>query len=96
MAIEDCTIDCFEYEHVFDTAIVQNALDNLLSIASFGGQGFTRLAKSSMISQSHFEDLKQRAHAAGIAADNYLEGLCRILNEYELHELCRPVSPMSR
>lgn len=46
-----------EYYHVFECARVHHALDNLLSLVSFGGQGFTRLSKATSISQSPYKAL---------------------------------------
>lgn len=43
--IADREIFIQEYVAPFDDAIVEHAFENLLSLARFGGQGFTRIAK---------------------------------------------------
>ena len=48
----------FIYTKSFDVAQVQHALEVILSLVRFGGQGFTRVAKSCTPGQSHDPDVK--------------------------------------
>lgn len=61
MSIEGVDLKIERYQHVFDMAQLQHVLDNLISLASFGGQGFTRLAKTTFFDQSPYTELRQRA-----------------------------------
>lgn len=67
-----------QYQHVFDLPQVYHVLQDLLSLASFGGHGFTRLAKSSAIKQTPFNDMKCRADA-GIVMTVYWQKTCSVL-----------------
>jgi hypothetical protein len=64
LTISGLEVDVEQYQHVFDMAQAQYVLENLLSLASFGGQGFTRLAKTSYVKQSPYSGLKSRAEAS--------------------------------
>lgn len=86
LTFEDQTLEIEEYTQVFDLAKHQHALENLLSLASFGGQGFTRLAKSSYIKTSPFDQLRDRASTLKMENDHYLDLLCRILVRYLVSE----------
>jgi hypothetical protein len=79
-------IDIEEYVHVFDMAQHQHILENLLSLASFGGQGFTRLARTSYIKSTTYEELSERATKAHMQNDSYLDVLCKILVRFLLSE----------
>lgn len=75
-----------EYTHVFDVAQQHHILENLLSLASFGGQGFTRLAKSSSVKSTTYGLLRERAGDANMLSDNYLDMLCKLLTRIVLSE----------
>lgn len=63
ISVEGVDLQIERYQHVFDMAQQQHVLDNLISLASFGGQGFTRLAKTTFFDQSPYPDLRQRAQS---------------------------------
>lgn len=79
-------VEIEEYTHLFDLAQHHHILENLLSLASFGGQGFTRLAKSSYVKSTAYEDLRDRASKAQLLNENYLDMLCKILIRLMLSE----------
>ena len=68
-----------QHLRAFDIAQHQHVLKNLLSLASFGGQGFTRLAKATAIKQSLDVNFVSRAEKQELAGDNYLDALTAIL-----------------
>jgi hypothetical protein len=63
---ESTSLDCGDdmqvagssYTKRFDAARVHHVLENLLSLARFGGQGFTRIAKTCPVSQTHDPHLR--------------------------------------
>jgi hypothetical protein len=80
------TVEIEEYTHLFDLAQHHHILENLLSLASFGGQGFTRLAKSSYVKSTAYAELRDRASKAQLLNENYLDMLCKILVRLMLSE----------
>ena len=50
----------FLYERPFDQSIVNHLLETLLSVITFGGQGFAKAARTSSIKRSHHPGLAQR------------------------------------
>lgn len=56
----DLRIPVLQYRSSFDQARVHHALDGLLSLARFGGQGFIRIAKSAFLKHSLDPALRQR------------------------------------
>lgn len=50
----------FQYERPFDQRIIQHLLETLLSIVSFGGQGFAKAARATPIKRSHHSGLVLR------------------------------------
>lgn len=63
----------------YDAAQHHHALQNILSLATFGGQAFTRLAKSTSIRQSFDKVLIGRLEKAGLGDANYLDALTNVL-----------------
>lgn len=57
------------YQRDFDHAQIHHTLESLSSLAGFGGQGFTRLAKISWLQQSTFQALHE------VAAKGEIDGL---------------------
>ncbi|KAI9057020.1 hypothetical protein FKP32DRAFT_1598504 [Trametes sanguinea] len=55
----------FIYERSFDQRYVNYLLETLLSIVKFGGQGFSKVARSTPVGRSLYSALSQRLHAAG-------------------------------
>ncbi|KAI8981167.1 Dopey, N-terminal-domain-containing protein [Trametes punicea] len=55
----------FTYERPFDQRYFNHLLETLLSIVKFGGQGFSKVARSTPISRSHYGDLLQRLRSVG-------------------------------
>lgn len=86
MTLASQTFDIEEYAHIFDLAQHHHILENLLSLASFGGQGFTRLAKSTYVKSTAYDDLRERATQAQLLNDSYLDLLCKILVRLMLSE----------
>ena len=50
----------FLYERPFDQSIVNHLLETLLSMVTFGGQGFAKAARTSSIKRSYHSGLMQR------------------------------------
>jgi hypothetical protein len=50
----------FLYERPFDQSIVNHLLETLLSVVTFGGQGFAKAARTSSMKRSHHSALAQR------------------------------------
>lgn len=71
----------FIYERPFDQRYTHHLLEMLLSIIRFGGQGFSKTAKSTAIRRSHHIGLVQRVESCGILDPNasYLDALVDIL-----------------
>ncbi|CAA7265849.1 unnamed protein product [Cyclocybe aegerita] len=71
----------FSYERAFDQRIMNHLLETLLSIVSFGGQGFTKAARTSSIKRSHHIGLLQRVTSSGFgdAEATYLDVLIETL-----------------
>lgn len=57
--IADRDIAMHEYVAPFDDAVVEHALESLLSLARFGGQGFTRIAKGCLLKHTLDPALKE-------------------------------------
>lgn len=58
--IADVRVPTLVYTHPFDQARVHHVLDNLLSLARFGGQGFIRIAKGSFLKHTFDPALRER------------------------------------
>ncbi len=50
----------FAYERPFDQRYINYLLETLLSVVKFGGQGFSKVARSTPISRSMYSNLLQR------------------------------------
>ncbi|KAF9566957.1 hypothetical protein CPC08DRAFT_758587 [Agrocybe pediades] len=83
------------YERPYDQRIVNHLLETLLSIVNFGGQGFTKAARTSTIKRSFHVGLIQRvANSRFIDADaSYLDAIIELLLRFVQSE---PKSSMSR
>ncbi|KAI0660570.1 Dopey, N-terminal-domain-containing protein [Cubamyces menziesii] len=57
----------FSYERPFDQRYVNYLLETLLSVAKFGGQGFSKVARSTPISRSIYSGLLQRLQSVNAA-----------------------------
>lgn len=53
-------LQSFSYEHPYDQAYVNHLLETLLSVVKFGGQGFGKTARMSLIRKSHSSELVER------------------------------------
>jgi len=67
------------YRHTFDQARVHHVLDDLLSLARFGGQGFIRIAKGSFLKHSLDPAFRDRVRASELETSTYLAGLISLL-----------------
>ncbi|KAG2076732.1 hypothetical protein BDR04DRAFT_1132425 [Suillus decipiens] len=73
----------FVYERSFDQRYVAHLLEILLSIVQFGGQGFSKSARSTFLKRSHDHVLLQRLSLAGIDANtSYLDALIEVLSRF--------------
>ncbi|KAH9858301.1 Dopey, N-terminal-domain-containing protein [Lenzites betulinus] len=52
----------FVYDRPFDQRYVNHLLETLLSVVKFGGQGFSKIARTTPISRSLYSNLLQRLH----------------------------------
>ncbi|KAI0334441.1 hypothetical protein GY45DRAFT_1318466 [Cubamyces sp. BRFM 1775] len=57
----------FSYERPFDQRYVNYLLETLLAVAKFGGQGFSKVARSTPISRSIYSGLLQRLQSVNAA-----------------------------
>ncbi|THH33130.1 hypothetical protein EUX98_g1019 [Antrodiella citrinella] len=64
------SIHAFRYERPFDQRYISHLLDSLLSIVKFGGQGFSKVAKSAAISRTTHSGVLERIQGAGNPADS--------------------------
>jgi hypothetical protein len=64
--VSGVSVEVYHYLKPFDQAKVQHVLENLLSVARFGGQGFTRVAKGSVTRQTPDEALRKRMEAGNV------------------------------
>ncbi|KAI0830814.1 Dopey, N-terminal-domain-containing protein [Trametes gibbosa] len=55
----------FVYDRPFDQRYVNYLLETLLSVVKFGGQGFSKIARTTPISRSLYSNLLQRLHTVG-------------------------------
>ncbi|KAG9033005.1 hypothetical protein FRB95_000667 [Tulasnella sp. JGI-2019a] len=71
----------FLYERPFDVHRFHHLLQTLLSVARFGGQGFTRMIRTTPLRKSAQPGLLTRAEAANVAHDtaSYMDVLLEIL-----------------
>jgi len=53
-------LQSFSYERPFDQTYVNYLLETLLSVVKFGGQGFGKTARMSMVRKSHSSELVER------------------------------------
>ncbi|KAL8286531.1 hypothetical protein RQP46_004548 [Phenoliferia psychrophenolica] len=67
------------YRTTFDQARVHHVLDDLLSLARFGGQGFIRIAKGSFLKHTLDPAFRERVRASELETYTYLDGLVAIL-----------------
>lgn len=75
----DLSIPIQHYIYPFDQAIVHHALECVVTLARFGGQGFTRIAKTCYMKHSHDPVLRQILPSAGLASASYLDALIKSL-----------------
>ncbi|GAA5993677.1 hypothetical protein JCM10908_002290 [Rhodotorula pacifica] len=81
-------VPLFSYAQAIDQDQMQHALDSLLSLARFGGQGFIRVAKASFLKHSFDPALRQRVLQADLDTSTYLDGIVTLL----LRFLCASVT----
>lgn len=55
------------YKNTFDQARVHHVLDDLLSLARFGGQGFIRIAKGSFLKHTLDPAFRERVRSCELA-----------------------------
>ncbi|PPQ99509.1 hypothetical protein CVT24_005299 [Panaeolus cyanescens] len=71
----------FVYNRSFDQRIVNHYLEILLSVITFGGQGFAKAAQTSLVKRSHHPGFVQRVHTSGLVDSeaSYLDVLVEVL-----------------
>ncbi|KAA1127179.1 hypothetical protein PGTUg99_029413 [Puccinia graminis f. sp. tritici] len=74
----DHSTSIYHYIYPFDQAIVHHTLECVLTLARFGGQGFTRIAKTCYMKHSH-DPLVRQLLPAGISKSAPFE-LCPLAN----------------
>ncbi|MBW0470508.1 hypothetical protein O181_010223, partial [Austropuccinia psidii MF-1] len=79
LELEDRSIRVYHYIYPFDQDLVQHTLESLLTLVRFGGQGFTRMAKTCLMKHSHDAVLRQLLQPAGLESLSYLDGLIKML-----------------
>ncbi|BGP31712.1 hypothetical protein JCM10296v2_003486 [Rhodotorula toruloides] len=77
--VADVRVPTLVYTQAFDQARVHHVLDNLLSLARFGGQGFIRIAKGSFLKHTFDAALRERVLGADLETHTYLDGLVAVL-----------------
>ncbi|KAK4333987.1 Protein dopey [Rhodotorula toruloides] len=77
--VADMRVPILVYTQAFDQARVHHVLDNLLSLARFGGQGFIRIAKGSFLKHTFDPALRERVLGADLETHTYLDGLVAVL-----------------
>ncbi|GAA5972409.1 hypothetical protein JCM8115_004327 [Rhodotorula mucilaginosa] len=87
----DIRMPVFSYGQAIDSDQLHHALDSLLSLARFGGQGFIRVAKASFLKHSFDPALRQRVLQADLETSTYLDGMVDLL----LRFLCATTTPGS-
>jgi hypothetical protein len=50
----------FSYERPFDQTYINHLLETLLSVVKFGGQGFVRVVRTTLIQRSYYPELVER------------------------------------
>lgn len=64
---EGASVVSASYAKRFDAAKIHHVLENLLSLARFGGQGFTRITKAQAVAQSHDPQLRKLLKAGKLS-----------------------------
>ncbi|GEM07562.1 cellular morphogenesis-related protein [Rhodotorula toruloides] len=77
--VADVRVPILVYTQAFDQARVHHVLDNILSLARFGGQGFIRIAKGSFLKHTFDPALRERVLGADLETHTYLDGLVVVL-----------------
>ncbi|EMD42316.1 hypothetical protein CERSUDRAFT_102665 [Gelatoporia subvermispora B] len=71
----------FSYERSFDQRYVHHVLEVLLSVVRFGGQGFSKICRSTPISRSSYPELVERARTISdaLVASTYMDVIMDLL-----------------
>ncbi|GAA6010233.1 hypothetical protein JCM11491_005403 [Sporobolomyces phaffii] len=77
--VSETRIPILVCQRSFDQSRVLHALDSLLALARFGGQGFIRIAKSSWLKHTLDPALRERVMKSEVDNLTYLDGLITIL-----------------
>jgi hypothetical protein len=64
-------LQSFVYERPFDQRYTHHLLEMLISIIRFGGQGFSKTAKSTAIRRSHHAGLVQRVESSKLTSQHH-------------------------
>ncbi|KAI7962497.1 hypothetical protein MJO28_000591 [Puccinia striiformis f. sp. tritici] len=75
----DQSTSVYHYIYPFDQAVVHHTLECVLTLARFGGQGFTRIAKTCFMKHSHDPLVRQLLPSAGLKSASYLDALIKIM-----------------
>lgn len=63
ITVADVQLPILVYHQTFDQALIHHVLDDLLSLAKFGGQGFIRIAKGFHLKHTLDTKLRDRVRA---------------------------------
>ncbi|KAI0271467.1 Dopey, N-terminal-domain-containing protein [Gloeopeniophorella convolvens] len=77
-------LQAFSYERPFDQTYINYLLETLLSVVKFGGQGFGKTARTSLIRRSYHSQLAERIQLAGVMNSDasYQDVLLEVLTRY--------------
>ncbi|KAL4070521.1 Dopey, N-terminal-domain-containing protein [Scleroderma citrinum] len=71
------------YEQAFDQRYIHHLLEVLLAIVQFGGQGFAKAARSTLLNRSEYQPLVRRLEDASFGpTTNFLDALVEILSRF--------------
>ncbi|OCH88751.1 hypothetical protein OBBRIDRAFT_64803 [Obba rivulosa] len=83
----------FSYERPFDQRYIYHILEVLLSVIRFGGQGFSRIARSTPISRSPYPELigRVRSVSDALIGSTYMDVILDLLLRFLQSEPSRPL-----
>lgn len=78
----------YTYQRSIDERRIQHLLETLLSVVKFGGQGFSRVVRTTLLQNSSSSSLSVRSREASVAHDGsmYMDVLIEVLLRFVLSE----------
>ncbi|KAK4051842.1 hypothetical protein OIV83_002547 [Microbotryomycetes sp. JL201] len=77
--VDGVRLPILQYRRLFDQTRIHHVLDDMLSLARFGGQGFVRIAKGAFSKHTLDPALRERVLASELDTYTYLDGLVSVL-----------------